>query len=105
VRQLFLRSAVIAAAAILGACATLSPASRIQSQLVDLGISKSRASCIADELSDRLDRSDLNEVADFLDDINAAESAGGTIDRLAAIDNTRAAAAVAASAITCALGG
>ncbi len=100
-----MRSAAVAVAVFLGACATLSPASRIQSQLVDLGISKSKASCIADELSERLDRSDLKEVADFLDDINAADSAGGAIDRLAAIDNTRAAAAVAASAITCALGG
>lgn len=103
-RQLLTASAVFALAS-LGACATLSPASRIESRLVDLGVSKSGAHCLADQLSDRLERSDLNDVADFLDDISDANSAGGVVGRLRGIENGRAAAAVAASAITCALGG
>lgn len=99
-RKFFVASVLV----LLAGCATLSPASRIEQRLVDLGLSKQRAGCVTGELRERLDRSDLNDIANFLDDIHAAGSAGNVIARLASINNTRAAAAVAASAITCALG-
>lgn len=101
------RSVLLAASALVAAagCATVSPASRIESRLVDLGVSPARADCLADELQDNLGRADLSDIADFLDDVGDADSAGGAVDALRRIDNPQAAAAVAAAAISCAFGG
>ena len=41
-------------------CATISPVSRIESNLIKLGMGEPRAECLANELGDELDRSDLN---------------------------------------------
>lgn len=97
---------IIAAACLcaVSACATLSPASRIESQLVSLGISEPRAACLAEEISEDLDRDDLNDVADFLEGLNRAQSPGRAIDALLRIDNADAAAAIAAAALACAIG-
>ena len=96
--------ALVAIAGIVGGCATLSPASRIESQLVSLGVSKPRAICLSEELDRRLDRKDLNDVADFLENLNRAQSPGGALDALLSIDNADAAAAIASAGLSCALG-
>ncbi|MBB5517382.1 hypothetical protein [Amphiplicatus metriothermophilus] len=98
---------VIAAAAFAGlaACATLSAQSRIENRLMDLGLSESRAECLAGELADTLDRRDLKDVADFLDRLDRADTPRGVVETLRRIDNPRAAATVAAAAIACALSG
>lgn len=105
VRRAFRHAPVVFFLAAAAGCTTFSPASRIESQFIDLGFSKARASCLADELADNLDRSDLSDIADFLDDVTDAGSAGRVVDRLARIDNPQAAAAVAAAAISCAISG
>lgn len=94
----------VAIACIAGGCATMSPASRIESQFVSLGISKPRATCLSEELDRHLDRKDLNDVADFLEGLNRAQSPGGALDALLRIDNPQAAAAIASAGISCALG-
>lgn len=87
-----------------GACATISPASRIEKQLVSLGVSEARADCLADELDERLGRGDLKEVADFLEGLNRAQTPGGALDALLAIENPRAARAIASAGVACAFG-
>lgn len=86
----------------LAACATISPRVRIENRLVQFGLSHQRAACMADELDERLDRGDLAAVADFVGNLNDATSAGEALDALLAIDNPRAAAAIARASIACA---
>lgn len=90
----------------LGACATLSPASRIESRLIGLGASEESAACLADELSRKLDRRQLRDVAAFLDRVDRLDRngrPGGVVDALMEMDDPSAVAAVAAAGITCAL--
>lgn len=87
------------------ACATITPASRVKSQLISLGVSEPRAECLTGELKGRLERSDLNDVANFLEELNRAQTPGSALDALLKIDNPRAAAAVASAGVACAFGG
>ncbi len=89
-------------ALLLASCASLSPRNRIKDRFVELGLSPERAGCLAEELDDRLDRQDLNSVADFLTDLNDAGSAGGALDALLSIDNPRIAASIARASVACA---
>ncbi|MFC2950913.1 hypothetical protein ACFOOP_03180 [Marinicaulis aureus] len=98
------KSILICAVLSLAACATISPRSRIENRLVDIGLSERKAECMAHELDERLDRDDLNDVADFLGDVNEASSDGENYDALLNIDNARAAAAIAAAGLSCAFG-
>lgn len=90
--------------ALTAACATISTRSRIESELQSLGLSESRAECLAHDLDDNLDRDDLNAVANFLRDLNRSGSPDDALEALLSIDNPRAAAAIARSGVTCALG-
>lgn len=84
------------------ACATLSPRAEIESRFIEFGLGADRAGCLADELDERLNREDLNAVADFVAGLNAASSPGQALDALISIDNPDAAAAIARSTIACA---
>ncbi|MEO1252680.1 MAG: hypothetical protein AAFW81_10080 [Pseudomonadota bacterium] len=94
--------ALIGATLLIAACATLSPRGAIEDRFVELGISNERASCLADALDERLDRDDLRDVADFLENFQAAGSAGGVLDALLAIDNPRVATEIARASVSCA---
>ncbi len=85
----------------LTACVT-GPRSGLQSELLRLGLSKDRSKCLAKEMDDRLDRSDLRDVSQFLDGLNQSESPGNVLDTLLTIDNPRAASAFARAGISCA---
>ena len=102
-----MRNIVVTAGMILlvAACATLSPRIRIENRLQELGMSENRAECLASELDERLDRGDLESVAEFVGELNAASSAGQTLDALLSIDNPRAASAIARAGVSCAFGG
>lgn len=96
----------IIAALALGACATMSTASRIENRLIGLGASESSAACLAGELKRKLDRRQLRDVAAFLDRLDRLDRRGrpgGVIDALMEMDDPSAVAAVAAAGITCAL--
>lgn len=97
--RLIFMTALFAMAA---ACATLSPQSRIENRFIDLGLSKDRAECLAFEIDDRLDRREMDIVADYLDGIDRADSAREVLSALADIDNSEAATAIARAAIACA---
>lgn len=90
------------AALLLASCATVSPQMRIADRLFELGLSEQRADCLADALDERLDREDLSDVADFLGNLNAADSAGGALDAMLSIDNPRIATAIARASVSCA---
>jgi len=98
-------AAILGIVLLVGACATLSPRIRIENRLQELGLSESRSHCLASELDERLDRSDLEAVADFVGELNGATSAGETLDALLSIDNPRAASAIARASLSCAFGG
>lgn len=99
-RRLLLAAALAAAAT---SCASLSARSRIETGLIDLGMGASRARCIAGELAEDLTRRELNAVADFVDGLAREETPGGALDAILRIDDPRAAAAVGAAALSCAL--
>lgn len=93
---------LIGASLTIASCATISPHARIENRLIKFGFSEERADCLAEELDERLDRNDLEAVADFIGDLNEAASPGETLDALIGIDNPRAAAAIARAGIACA---
>lgn len=95
-------ASLVGAGLMFASCATISPHVRIENRLVESGFSEERADCLAEELDERLDRSDLEAVADFIGNLNAASSPGETLDALIGIDNPRAAAAIARAGIACA---
>jgi|GEM_PF-5835056 len=83
-------------------CAS-SPQGRIESRLINIGVDSANAECLASELNTKLDRQELNSVADFLDGLDRSDSPGEAIDALLSIDDPRAAAGVARAGISCAL--
>ncbi|MEZ5894179.1 MAG: hypothetical protein R3C58_13680 [Parvularculaceae bacterium] len=93
---------LLSAAVMLAACGTVSPRIRIENRLVEFGFSEDKAHCMGNELDERLDRKELKDVADFVGNLNAAGTAGETLDAILSIDNGRAAAAIAASGVACA---
>ncbi len=96
------KTCLILAVITLAACATVSPRMRIENRFVELGFSEGKATCMANELDERLDREKMKSVADFVGELSAAESAGGVLDALLGIDDAGAAAAIAASGVACA---
>ncbi len=99
---MMMKSILLIAALALAACATVSPRMRIENRFVEFGLSEEKAKCMGNELDDRLSRSDLQDVADFVGNINAASSPGEGLDALLSIDNARAAGAIARASIACA---
>lgn len=97
-------AAIMAVILFASACATISPRVRIENRLQELGVSENRSECLASELDERLDRSDLESVATFVGELNEATSAGETLDALLSIDNPRAASAIARAGLSCAFG-
>lgn len=94
--------ALLAAALSLASCATISPRTRIENRLVEFGLPEQKAACMGNELDDRLGRRDMQDVADFIGNINAASSPGEGLDALLSIDNARAAGAIARASVACA---
>jgi len=103
--MMFRTTAALAAAFLMTACASLSPRAALVENFIDFGLSRDRSVCLADELSDRLDRDDLVDIADYVGGLNVAESPGDALEALVRIENPRAAAAVARAGILCAFGG
>jgi hypothetical protein len=97
------RTLAILALFALAACATISPRSRIESELVELGLGERASACLAEELADDLSRRDLDAVADFLAELNRSGRRSDGFDAILRIDNSRAAAAIAGAGVTCAL--
>jgi hypothetical protein len=96
---------IVISAAALGACATLSPLSRIEARLIEFGFSRPMAECFADGLGDKLDRRQLDGVADLLDGFENDRKPEQAIERLGrGAGNPEIAGAIASTAFSCAIG-
>jgi hypothetical protein len=95
--------AISGLAAMVAACASLSPHARVEKRFVEFGLTEERAGCLADELDDRLDREDLAAVADYIDGLNNVDEPGEALNALLRIENPRAVAAIAPASLACAL--
>lgn len=99
-----LERAALAAAFLfaIAACATVSPRSRLEAQLLEIGVGERGAECLADELSDSLSRRELSALANFLEDLNRSGRRSG-FDSILRIDDPSVAAKIAGAGVTCAL--
>ena len=95
-----MKKIMIAAALLIGASACASTGA-IEGQLVDLGVPKSRAECIADKMGEELDGSDLADVSRFLKELKDSNTAGNSLDALLNMDNPKAAAVAASATVQC----
>lgn len=84
------------------ACATASKLT-IADRLEDLGLSRDRSVCMADELDDRLNDDQLAKFARFTVRLEEADTALAAIGSLRQIEDAKIARAVTASAFSCAL--
>ncbi len=87
----------------LGACATAARVT-LEDRFQAIGIPKSTAVCMVDDLSDNLDQSDLNDLAKYTLRISRAPSTSAAVQELLKIDNPRAVAAIGTAAFGCATG-
>lgn len=85
----------------LAACATIARYS-IEDSLKDIGIPAKTASCMGEQLKDRLSDDDLQTLADHLSTLSRSETAGGALDATLEIDNLTIVGAITASSISCA---
>lgn len=92
---------LLAGAMVAAACATLSPVSRIEARLVELGFSRAGAACFTDRLAADLDRDDLTAVARALDAFDGEKNPRATLQNLSAMGNPRAVGAVVAAGFAC----
>lgn len=87
---------------VLAGCATYSKLT-IADRLENLGLSRDRSVCMADELDDRLNDDQLARFARFTVQLDRSDSPLEAIASLREIDDNRIAGAVTASAFSCAL--
>lgn len=98
-----MRSALIAAAMLLAGCAT---AARItlEDRFQAIGIPQGTATCLVDELDERLSDDDLADLARYTVGLARADSTLAAICSLMRIDNPRAVTAIGSSGVACVTG-
>ena len=96
--------AVMALAALVSACTTVSAVYTLQQRLTAIGIPEDTAYCMVDKLQDDLDGEDLRDLADYSTRIAKASSTASAIEQLVRIDNPRAVAAVGRAGFSCTTG-
>lgn len=99
-RVVLLLAASLAAAG----CVTSSRATLAQ-RFTEIGLPRATATCMADDLAERLPADDLRALARFTTRLSRAPSTAAAIEQLARIDNPRAAFAVGRAAFSCAVAG
>ncbi|NNU16723.1 hypothetical protein HK107_10355 [Parvularcula sp. ZS-1/3] len=99
-----MKRCLLAALAVLSAtaCATASKIT-IADRLENLGLSRDRSECMANELDDRLNDDQLSKFARFTVQLDKADSALQAISALRQIEDPKIARAVTGSAFSCAL--
>ena len=85
---------------IISGCATIAKYS-IKDDLIEIGIPANKAGCMADQLEERLDDDDLQDLARYMDGLSRAGTPGEALDALLKVDNPQAAGAITASGISC----
>lgn len=96
-------AALAVAASALAGCAT---AARVT--LVDrfeaIGLSPKMATCMVDDLDERLSDDDMRDLARYTVGLSRADTPGKAIDQLLEFDNPRAVAAIGRAAFGCVTG-
>lgn len=87
--------------ATLGGCATAAKFT-LEDRLAALGLPSGQAACMADQLDERLDSQDLQDLARYTLTLSRAQSPGGVLDALLQFDNPRAVVAIGQSGLSCA---
>ncbi|MGV6801646.1 MAG: hypothetical protein ACWA5L_06970 [bacterium] len=82
-------------------CATVAKYS-IKDSLIDIGIPKNRAACMAEQLDERLSDDDLRALDRYMKSLSKAATPGQALDALLKVDNPRAVGAITASGVSCA---
>lgn len=99
-----MRIATIAVSLVcLASCATAARAT-LENRFEAIGLSPKMASCMVDDLDQRLDDSDLRDLARYTVGLSRADTPLQAIDTLMDIDNPRAVAAVGRAAFSCVTG-
>ncbi len=98
-RTLCLAAAILSAAA----CATAARAT-LQDRFEAIGLSPRMASCMVDDLDERLSDEDLRDLARYTVGLSRADTPLQAIDSLLEIENPRAVAAIGRSAFACVTG-
>lgn len=89
--------------ALIAACATTARAT-LMDRFQAIGLSKELAGCMVDDLDERLDNDDLQDLARYASGLARADDPRKAIDSLLKIDNPRAVAAVGGAAFSCVTG-
>jgi hypothetical protein len=92
-----------AALALLAGCATAARAT-LENRFEAIGLSPRMASCMVDDLDDRLSDGDLRDLARYSTGLARADTPLQAIDRLLEFDNPRAVAAIGRAAFACVTG-
>ncbi len=88
---------------LLASCATAAKAT-LNDRFRAIGLSPDMADCMVDDLDQRLDDRDLQDLARYTVGLSRADSAMEAVDSLLKIDNPRAVAAVGRAAFGCVTG-
>jgi hypothetical protein len=95
-------------AGLLAGCSTLSPESRVREKLIEAGVKPHMATCLAEKLVRKLDRSELEQlarVAKLPRQHPGAMSFDELTDRLQALDNPHIVEVVTRAGLGCAIAG
>lgn len=99
-----MRTLCLAAALLsLAACATAARAT-LRDRFEAIGLSPRMASCMVDDLDDRLSDDDLRDLARYTVGLSRADTPLQAVDSLLEIDNPRAVAAIGRAAFACVTG-
>ncbi len=94
---------VFVAFASLAACATAARVT-LENRFEAIGLSPKMASCMADDLDERLDDDDMRKLARYTVGLSRADTPRKAIDQLLKFDNPRAVAAIGRAAFSCVTG-
>jgi hypothetical protein len=87
----------------LASCATAARAT-LKDRFRAIGLSADMADCMVDELDERLDDRDLQDLARYTVGLSRADTPLEAVESLLRIDNPRAVVAIGASAFSCVAG-
>ena len=99
-----MRFAILAIAIItIAGCATAARVTLID-RFEAIGLSPKMATCMVDDLDDRLSDDDMRDLARYTVGLSRADTPGKAIDQLLEFDNPRAVAAIGRAAFACVTG-
>jgi len=96
-------ASVIVISVSLAACATAARVT-LENRFEAIGLSPKMASCMVDDLDERLSDDDMRDLARYTVGLARADTPGKAIDQLLKFDNPRAVAAIGRAAFTCVVG-